>query len=295
MDINDAIELFLEYKAVEEGLNIKSTIPDYKDDFKVFLKYFPNIKTVDDLNDELIDNFIYEQSLNDLKSSTISRRISTIKNFFLFLENEKIATNLVKEVILPKKEKHIPTFLSIDEIKNLLSVFDETKPTEYRDKTMVLVMYSAGLRVSELINLEKRSINFEEKLITLKGKGNKERFVPLNYIALEYLNNYLSQNTNNKVFSKSKYLFINKKDGKPLTRQYFFVELNKYAKRAGIDKKISPHTLRHSFATHLLENGADLRVVQELLGHSKIETTQIYTHLSTKKILDALDLYSKRK
>lgn len=295
MDINDAIELFLEYKAVEEGLNIKSTIPDYKDDFKVFLKYFPNIKTVDDLNDELIDNFIYEQSLNDLKSSTISRRISTIKNFFLFLENEKIATNLVKEVILPKKEKHIPTFLSIDEIKNLLSVFDETKPIEYRDKTMVLVMYSAGLRVSELINLEKRSINFEEKLITLKGKGNKERFVPLNYIALEYLNNYLSQNKNNKVFSKSKYLFINKKDGKPLTRQYFFVELNKYAKRAGIDKKISPHTLRHSFATHLLENGADLRVVQELLGHSKIETTQIYTHLSTKKILDALDLYSKRK
>lgn len=295
MDIKDAIELFLEYKAVEEGLNIKSTIPDYKDDFKVFLKYFPNIKTVDDLNDELIDNFIYEQSLNDLKSSTISRRISTIKNFFLFLENEKIATNLVKEVILPKKEKHIPTFLSIDEIKNLLSVFDETKPTEYRDKTMVLVMYSAGLRVSELINLEKRSINFEEKLITLKGKGNKERFVPLNYIALEYLNNYLSQNKNNKVFSKSKYLFINKKDGKPLTRQYFFVELNKYAKRAGIDKKISPHTLRHSFATHLLENGADLRVVQELLGHSKIETTQIYTHLSTKKILDALDLYSKRK
>lgn len=295
MDINDAIELFLEYKAVEEGLNIKSTIPDYKDDFKVFLKYFPNIKTVDDLNDELIDNFIYEQSLNDLKSSTISRRISTIKNFFLFLENEKIATNLVKEVILPKKEKHIPTFLSIDEIKNLLSVFDETKPTEYRDKTMVLVMYSAGLRVSELINLEKRSINFEEKLITLKGKGNKERFVPLNYIALEYLNNYLSKNKNNKVFSKSKYLFINKKDGKPLTRQYFFVELNKYAKRAGIDKKISPHTLRHSFATHLLENGADLRVVQELLGHSKIETTQIYTHLSTKKILDALDLYSKRK
>ena len=198
MDINDAIELFLEYKAVEEGLNIKSTIPDYKDDFKVFLKYFPNIKTVDDLNDELIDNFIYEQSLNDLKSSTISRRISTIKNFFLFLENEKIATNLVKEVILPKKEKHIPTFLSIDEIKNLLSVFDETKPTEYRDKTMVLVMYSAGLRVSELINLEKKSINFEEKLITLKGKGNKERFVPLNYIALEYLNNYLSQNKNNK-------------------------------------------------------------------------------------------------
>lgn len=295
MDINDAIELFLEYKAVEEGLNIKSTIPDYKDDFKVFLKYFPNIKTVDDLNDELIDNFIYEQSLNDLKSSTISRRISTIKNFFLFLENEKIATNLVKEVILPKKEKHIPTFLSIDEIKNLLSAFDETKPTEYRDKTMVLVMYSAGLRVSELINLEKRSINFEEKLITLKGKGNKERFVPLNYIALEYLNNYLSQNKNNKVFSKSKYLFINKKDGKPLTRQYFFVELNKYAKRAGINKKISPHTLRHSFATHLLENGADLRVVQELLGHSKIETTQIYTHLSTKKILDALDLYSKRK
>lgn len=295
MDINDAIELFLEYKAVEEGLNIKSTIPDYKDDFKVFLKYFPNIKTVDDLNDELIDNFIYEQSLNDLKSSTISRRISTIKNFFLFLENEKIATNLVKEVILPKKEKHIPTFLSIDEIKNLLSVFDETKPTEYRDKTMVLVMYSAGLRVSELINLEKKSINFEEKLITLKGKGNKERFVPLNYIALEYLNNYLSQNKNNKVFSKSKYLFINKKDGKPLTRQYFFIELNKYAKRAGIDKKISPHTLRHSFATHLLENGADLRVVQELLGHSKIETTQIYTHLSTKKILDALDLYSKRK
>lgn len=295
MNIDDAIEIYLENKVVEEGLNNSSTIQSYKEDFKIFLEYFPFIKTTDDLSSDLIEEFIYEQSLNDLKSSTISRRISTIKNFFIYLENENIKENLVTEVILPKKEKHIPSFLTFEEVKSFLQVFDETKFNEFRDKTMFLLMYSAGLRVSELLTLTRNSINFEEKIISLVGKGNKERSIPINNLALSYLNRYFTLIDNDRVLKKSKYIFLNRNTGKPITRQYLFIKINEYAKKAGIEKQISPHTLRHSFATHLLENGADLRVVQELLGHTNIETTQIYTHLSTKKILDALDLYSKQK
>lgn len=157
---------------------------------------------------------------------------------------------------------------------------------------MLLLMYSCGLRVSEMISLEKKSINFEEKILSIKGKGNKERIIPINEVALDYLSHYLNKELKT---NKTKRVFINKTTKKPLTRQVFFMNLKKYAKRAGIEKEISPHTLRHTFATELLENGADLRIVQTLLGHSNVSTTQIYTHISTKKILNALDLYSKRK
>lgn len=295
MNIYDAIDRFIQFKTVEEGLNINSTILNYKDDLKIFLNYFPYIEDTSDLNSDLIDNFIYEQSLNELSASTITRRISTLSNFFEFLESENICENLVKEFYLPKKEKHIPTFLSLNEIKQLFSIINEDNDIEFRDKTMLLVMYSAGLRVSELINLEKNSINFEEKIITLKGKGNKERSIPINDLALLYLTNYMSKEKKSSRYIRNKYVFVNKNTNKPISRQNFFIRLQKYAEKAGIEKKISPHALRHSFATHLLENGATLRVVQELLGHTNIETTQIYTHLSTKKILNALDLYSKRK
>ena len=157
---------------------------------------------------------------------------------------------------------------------------------------MLLLMYSCGLRVSEMISLEKKSINFEEKILSIKGKGNKERSIPINEVALDYLSHYLNKELKT---NKTKRVFINKTTKKPLTRQVFFMNLKKYAKRAGIEKEISLHTLRHTFATELLENGADLRIVQTLLGHSNVSTTQIYTHISTKKILNALDLYSKRK
>ena len=295
MEINDAIELFIQFKLVEEGLNQNSTIPSYKEDLKVFLKYFPEIKNVEDLNKDLVKEFIYNLSLDELSPQTIARRVSTINNFYKFLEDENYAKDIYSSVILPKREKHIPSFLTFNEIKALLNVIDENDFDSYRDKVMILTMYSAGLRVSELLNLKKNEINFEEKIITIKGKGNKERSVPLNNICVEYLTKYIQIVNNSYQLRKQKFLFYNFKTKKPFTRQYFFKAIKKYAKLAGITKEISPHTLRHSFATHLLENGADLRVVQELLGHSNIETTQIYTHISTKKILKSIDLYSQNK
>lgn len=295
MEINDAIENFLQYKTVEKGLNVNSTIEDYKEDLCIFLKTFPYIKNVEDLTKDDIDNFIYEESLSELSSSTIARRASTIKNFFIFLENENYASNLTKEVVLPKKEARIPVFLSVDEVIKLLNAPNEDLDNEFRDKVMLLLMYSTGLRVSEIINLEKNSINFEERFIKIKGKGSKERIIPLNDISIAYLKAFIDKNNKNYSYNKNKFVFVNSRTKKPITRQQFFLNIKKYAKRAEIEKEISPHTLRHSFATHMLENGADLRIVQELLGHSHIETTQIYTHLSSKKVLEVLDLYSNKK
>ena len=295
MKITDAIDRFLQFKLVEEGLNPNSTIASYKEDFKIFLRCFDFVEDTDDLSKDMLNNFIYEQSLSERSPSTIARRISCISNFFKFLEEEKIKSDIFQEVDLPKKEKHIPNFLTFEEIKRLFSVLKEDNLVNLRDKVMIITMYSAGLRISELINLTKKQVNFEERIITLIGKGSKERSVPINNYCLNYLKKYLFEI--NKVYSlaKSKYLFLNKKTNQPITRQYFFMKLKEYAKEASIEKEISPHSLRHSFATHLLENGADLRVVQDLLGHTNVSTTQIYTHVSTKKILNAIDLYSKHK
>lgn len=292
MDIYEAIDRFLEYKASEEGLNVSNTILAYRNDINKFLKYYPEIKDTDDLDSIYLDQFSFDQSLDELSASTISRSISTIKNFYIFLEGENISKSIYKKPIMPKKEFHIPSFLTFEEVSSLFRCIDEENEVEYRDKAMLLLMYSCGLRVSEMISLEKKSINFEEKILSIKGKGNKERSIPINEIAIEYLLHYLNKESKT---NKTKRVFINKTTKKPLTRQVFFINLRKYAKRAGIEKEISPHTLRHTFATELLENGADLRIVQTLLGHSNVSTTQIYTHVSTKKILNALDLYSKRK
>jgi len=297
MNIHDAIDNFIQFKLVEEGLNKDSTIISYKEDLEIFLRYFPDIKDTNQLTADDVSNFTYEQSLNDLSASTISRRISTLTNFFKFLESEGIESEIVHEVVVPKKEKHIPTFLTFEEIKLLLNAPNEEKWSEFRDKVMLLMMYSCGLRVSELISLRKNQINFEEKIVTLKGKGNKERSVPINDVAIQYLYKYFDLLKEKKALNRYKYLFYSKKnpENEHVTRQFFFEQIRKYAYKAGIEKEISPHSLRHSFATHLLENGADLRAVQELLGHTNIETTQIYTHLSSLKVIETIDLYSKKK
>ena len=295
MDIKEAIDKYLEFKAVEEGLKINSTVDSYREDLKIFLDYFPYIKTTDDLTDDDLNNFIFEQSLNELKATTIARRMSTLTNFYKFLGTEHIRDGLNYEVVKPKIDKKIPTFFTFQEIEDLLRAPNENIDHEFRDKVMLLTMYSTGLRVSELINLEKKQVNLVERILVIRGKGDKTRTLPLNDLATFYLTSYIDKQKNCHKFDKSKYIFLNNKTNKPITRQYFCTMVKTYAKRAGIEKEVSPHSLRHSFATHLLENGAELRVVQELLGHSNIETTQIYTHLSTSKILDALDLYLKRK
>ena len=208
--------------------------------------------------------------------------------------DENINPNIHLNVVTPKREKHLPSYLSVDEVETLLNAPDLKKDGEYRDKAMLEVMYASGLRVSELINLSKQDINFQQKILKIKGKGDKQRLVPIGDFAMEYLNNYLNLVRSKNIGQTSKYIFLNSR-GQKISRQYFFKQVKKYAKRANIDKKISPHTLRHCFATHLLEAGADIRMVQEMLGHANIETTQIYTQISAKRIISAYDLYSKQK
>jgi Site-specific recombinase XerD len=294
MEIQLAIEQFLQHALFEKGLQ-NLTIEDYKEDFKSFFDYFPYIKDTDDLTEDDIENFTYKQGLDELKASTICRRISTIKTFFLFLDNEGIKKNLVHDVIMPKKERHIPSVLTTEEIDKLLDAPDLNTKSGIRDKAMLEVMYGCGLRVSELVGLLKKNINYTERIITLIGKGAKERSIPIDDYAIKFLDQYIVEVRDNiPSSSANNYIFLNMR-GQKISRQYFFMQIKKYAKEAGIEKEISPHTLRHSFATHLLENGANLRTVQRILGHANAETTQIYTHLSNKTLHNAYDLYWKKK
>ena len=193
---------------------------------------------------------------------------------------------------LPKKPQHLPTVLSFEEVESLLEQPDLSKPSGIRDRAMLEVMYATGLRVSELLTIEKKNLSIEKKQIRIFGKGAKERYVPISSFALEYLIKYINEVRNESPYRNSKYIFINK-EGKPLSRQAFWQIIKNYALKAGIIENVTPHTLRHCFATHLLENGADLRSVQEMLGHSDISTTQIYTHVSSKRIRSAYDMFMK--
>ena len=222
------------------------------------------------------------------------RRLSSIRGFFLFLKKEGYYHDEIPEVKSMKKQERLPNCLSIEEVEDLLNAPDIRRPEGLRDRAMLETMYASGLRVSELLSLERARINFKKAIITIFGKGAKERKVPLGDFAIEYIQKYCDEVRCKNPGSDSKYLFLNRY-GEPLSRQYFFKQIKKYALEAGIHSPVSPHTLRHSFATHLLENGAQLRAVQEMLGHANIATTQIYTHISTKRILSAYDLYMKRK
>jgi integrase/recombinase XerD len=293
MEIKDAIERFNQYIIVERGLSLE-TSKAYLDDLKKFFILFNDKKDVKDIDSEDLEIFIRHETELGMASSSTLRRLSSIHSFLVFLKKEKYITTELVDVIGPKKSKLLPVCLTIEEVENLLEVPNMKKIDGIRDKAMLEVMYATGLRVSELLSLERSNINFKNKMIKIMGKGAKERKVPLGDFALEYLSKYLEIIKEKNIYKSSKYLFLNK-FGEPLSRQYFFKVIRKYALEAGISKTISPHTLRHSFATHLIENGAELRSVQEMLGHTNISTTQIYTHVSTRRIIGAYDLYMNKK
>ena len=213
---------------------------------------------------------------------------------FLYLKREGYFTDEIPEIETPKKPEHLPNCLSEEEVELLLNAPDTTKPEGMRDKAMLETMYASGLRVSELLALERGKVDLKHGVITIFGKGAKERKVPIGDFAIDYLKQYIEGPRRKNPGSGTKYLFLNRY-GQPLSRQYFFKQIKKYALESGIETNISPHTLRHCFATHLLENGAQLKAVQEMLGHTNIATTQIYTHISTKRIISAYDLYMKNK
>lgn len=291
MHIEEAINNFVEYLYVEKGL-AKNTIIAYQDDLQSFIK-ITGVENTNDINKDTLRKYVRMETINGLNATSIIRRMSTIHNFLLFLQRENKYNMQIPIVDLPKKQILLPSYLTVEEVDALLEQPNLSKKEGIRDRAMLEIMYASGLRVSELLNLKKGDVNMSKGIITIIGKGSKERRVPIGDFALEYLDKYLVE-VRNKIKDGGNFIFLNNRH-KPISRQYFHRQVKKYAKQAGIDKEISPHTLRHSFATHLLENGAQLRVVQEMLGHSNIATTQIYTTITQNRILSAYDLYTKRK
>lgn len=271
----------------------ENTISSYMKDINDYVKYLLSYRSV--LDFEEIDATDIRGYLSTLKkkhltNSSISRKLSSIKSLHSFLMKFKYTTkNVAKGIVNPKKEKKLPEVLSLEEIDNLLNTFNLNTPLEIRNKSMVELTYSCGLRVSELINLKLSSIHFKMGFVDVIGKCEKERIVPLSKKAIELLELYLKSARpmllNNK---KNDYLFISI-HGEKMDRQMFFMMLKEKAKQANITKPISPHKLRHSFATHLLHRGLDLRLIQELLGHSDISTTEIYTHITNSMIKDVME------
>lgn len=292
MSLEEASKLYFQYLLVEKGVS-KETILNYEYDIKQF-SIFLKKNNVEDLEKTDIQEFVRLQTQKMLSIPTILRRISSVKNFFLFLEKEHYISFDCETFDKPKGSKKLPVCISIEEVEALLNAPDICKPDGQRDRAMLEIMYSSGLRISELLGLTLKQIDFEHGTIKIVGKGNKQRLVPIGEYAIDYLNNYLNDGRLKNKNKGSEFIFLNRY-GEPLSRVYFFKQVKKYAAQAHIMVDISPHTLRHCFATHMLEQGAELRAVQEMLGHTNIATTQIYTNISSKRILSAYDLYSKRK
>ena len=294
MEINESFDAFIQYLRVERGVS-EITVKNYREDFKIFLLSFPDVKTTDDLNVDMLPEFVRRQDELARSSSTILRRYSLLRNYFSFLNEENILHEEMPNVDKPKSSKRLPFVMSNEEVDELLEAPDISKDNGMRDRAMLELMYATGLRVSELLSLRFRNVNMQNGLITVYGKGNKQRSVPVSSFALEFLRKYIDGPRKRVKGSKDTDIIFLNRDGKALSRTYFFMQIKRYAEEKGIDSSVSPHTLRHCFATHLLENGASLRAVQEMLGHSNIATTQIYTEVSTKRIMSAYDLYASRK
>ncbi len=278
---------FLYFLDVEKGL-AKNTLESYGRDLKSFFSFINKNghKSLLEISRNDITSYLLYLHKKGRATSTISRNLASIRSFYHFLLNEQVldkdpSSNLES----PKQEKKLPEILTISEVDLLLSQPDTSEITGIRDKSMLEVIYATGIRVSEIIDLNKMDINIDNGYIRCRGKGNKERIVPLGKIAVKNTKIYLEKSRSKLVKNNdSEESFYVNHHGKRLTRQGFWKIIKKYAKQAKIDRKITPHTLRHSFATHLLENGADLRSVQEMLGHADISTTQIYTHITRKKL-----------
>ena len=292
MKIEDAITDFLNYCVFEKGLSDRTKM-SYENDLKVYEEYLKNqsITTVEGITSDHIKDFL--KIRNKEESSTIAHNLTVIKGFHTYLLKEKIVSNNSSEFIeRPKLRKALPKTLSIEDVDSLLTIPLET-PFDYRNKAMLELMYGCGLRVSELINLEIGDIDMTNCLIRIMGKGSKERDIPLGEYAIYYLELYLKERHLLLKANTCTKLFVNN-HGKGMTRQGFFKILKKLLKEKGLNPDVSPHTLRHSFATHLINRGADLRSIQEMLGHSDISTTKIYTRVSDEKVIEDYNEYHFR-
>lgn len=272
-----------------------TTIDSYTDDIYKLLEYMENKKINSALNvtcDDLVGYFKYLDN-NNYEVSSIARKIVSIKSFYKYLSENYNIQDITIKINTPKFYRRLPNILTIEEVDKLLDI-ELNNSFDYRNKAMIELMYSSGLRVSELISLEISDIDLNNSSVRCLGKGSKERIVPIGDIAREYLSKYINEyrDSMKKGYYTEK-IFLNN-HGKEMTRQGFFKIIKKIAKDKDIDKNITPHMLRHSFATHLLNNGADLRTIQEMLGHSSISTTQIYTNVTSDILKENYDLYKRR-
>lgn len=276
-----SISEYLTYLEVERGLS-QNTVLAYENDILGFFDYFKNVEDPNEIKRIHFSEYTVHLAQNGLLSSSITRKIASIKGFFRFLSaNKEIKSNPSLSVTSPKIPKKLPKVISYEEIEKLLKNRLTTK-----EKAVFELLYATGLRVSELVNLTVKNVDFKSNLIKTTGKGSKDRIVPMGKKAKEALNNYMKERElilKAKMGSgaESDYIFLNDKS-EQISRQWVYNFIKKQGET--INKTISPHTIRHSFATHLLENGADLRAVQELLGHRSVVTTQLYTHISKKRL-----------
>lgn len=296
MNWDSGFENFKNYLKLERGLSDNS-IKSYDYDLILFKKFLITNKINDtplNCKPETIKNYLYK-SFSDKKSISQARSISAIKSFFNYLIFEGyIKDSPISNIESPKQEKKLPKVLTEEEIKKLINSIDLNHGFGQRNKTIIEILYGTGIRVSELINLKLSNIFFKENIIKVIGKGNKERFVPLGEIASNEMKIYINNRNLLKIDSKSSDILFLNRYGRGLTRSMIFKIISDASKRVGLDKKISPHTLRHSFATHLIKNGADLRTIQLILGHESITTTEIYTHLDTLHLEEVLKKYHPR-
>lgn len=280
--MDDWVENYIDFLIVEKGLSANS-IESYSTDLAEYMDFLEKnqISDLAQTDTTVILAWMVHLSKKGLAAKSRARHLIAIRGFYKYLVKEKrLGKNPVKDVDIPKMGQALPKIMSIQEVEALLDAGDLTTPRGVRDVAMMEIMYGAGLRVSELILLKLQDVNLEAGLVRVMGKGSKERIVPLGSKAKAMTRQWVDM-TRPLVLKHipSLYLFV-VRAGKPMTRQAFWKIIKKYALQAGISQNITPHTLRHSFATHLLEGGADLRSVQTMLGHSDISTTQIYTHIS---------------
>jgi integrase/recombinase XerD len=292
--LESRLQDFIHFLIVERGL-AKNSIDSYQRDLKNYMKFVQNVdsaKEWDEVQRVNITGFLSHLKNEGMSAKTIARHVASIRSFHQFLLREKVTEQDPSiHIESPKMERSLPKVLSIGEVEALLEAPQESTPLGIRDKAMLEVLYATGIRVSELIRLQLEDVHLKMGFVRCIGKGNKERIIPIGKTAIEVLEQYLMDGRPKLVRKKHKddSLFLNH-HGKGLSRQGFWKILKGLAAEAKISKELTPHTLRHSFATHLLENGADLRAVQEMLGHVDISTTQIYTHVTKTRMKD---VYSK--
>lgn len=302
MDWESAISDFVTYLRLEKSLSDNS-IEAYRHDVMKLYKYLiatdqseitPEKITIEHLHEFLY--WINHDENEKINERSQARIISGIKNFFAYLQLDDIInidpTDLLQAPKIPKK---LPVYLSIEEIDKLINAVDVTKDEGHRNRAIIETLYSCGLRVSELVNLRIHNLHFKEGFIRIVGKGDKERLVPISDKAIREINNYMQWRCHLTIpEGEQDYLFLNRR-GKHMTRNMVFLIIKDVAARVGLSKNISPHTFRHSFATHMVNAGADLRSVQEMLGHESILTTEIYTHLDKQHLHDTIMLYHPRR